>query len=119
MARAVLRPGEFRDRLTRGVYVSHDPYDVTGMLEDALIKVTKAEEIEGRFVRAVKKGIITRRHDRDAISDAIEANVLTMEDAAIMRAADEATERVIKVDDFAFDAFARAQASEPRATAAE
>jgi acyl-CoA dehydrogenase len=119
MARAVLRPGEFRDRLTRGVYVSHDPYDVTGQLEDALLKVTRAEEIETRFVKAVKKGIVTRRHDRDAIADAVAANVLTADEAAIMRAADEATEHVIKVDDFAFDAFARGRMPEAHATAAE
>lgn len=119
MARAVLRPGEFRDRLTRGVYVSKDSYDVTGILEDALVKVTRAEEIESKFVRAVKKGIVTRRHDRDAIADAVTAGVLTADEAAIMRAADEATELAIKVDDFAFDAFARARESERQATAAE
>jgi acyl-CoA dehydrogenase len=116
MARAVLRPGAFRDRLTAGVYVNHNPDDVTGMLEDALIKVTAAEEIEGRFVKAVKKGIVTRRHDRDAIADAVAAGVLSEAEGAVMRAADEATERAIKVDDFAFDEFARGDA--PNASAA-
>ncbi len=57
LARAVLRPGVFRDRLTVGTYVSMDPKDVTGVLEDALIKVTQAEEIESKFVRAIKKGV--------------------------------------------------------------
>ena len=57
LARAVLQPGAFRDRLTMGIYVSMDPKDVTGVLEDALLKVTKAEEIETKFIRAIKKGI--------------------------------------------------------------
>jgi acyl-CoA dehydrogenase len=109
LARAVLRPGEFRDRLTTGTYVSMDPRDVTGMLEDALKKVTLAEEIEAKFVRAIKKGIIERRHDRDAISDAVEAEVLTPEEASVLRLADIATEKVIKVDDFAFEELARVQ----------
>jgi len=30
--------------------------------------VTRAEEIEGKFVRAIKKGIVERRLDRDAIT---------------------------------------------------
>src|SRR3546814_3998315 len=46
--RAVLRPGAFRDRLTTGTYVSMDPQDVTGVLEDAFIKVTEAEEVEAK-----------------------------------------------------------------------
>lgn len=101
--RAVLRPGSFRDRLTTGVYVSMDPDDVTGVLEDALIKVSEAEEIEARFVKAARKGVIERRLDRDAIADAVAAGVLNDNEAGIMRAADEATDRVVKVDDFAED----------------
>ena len=102
--RAVLRPGAFRDRLTTGAYVSMDPDDITGVLEDALIKVTEAEEIEARFVKAARKGVIERRLDRDAIEDAVAAGVLNGNEAGIMRAADEATNRVVAVNDFAPDA---------------
>ncbi|HEY8575752.1 MAG TPA: acyl-CoA dehydrogenase [Devosia sp.] len=101
--RSVLRPGAFRDRLTTGVYVTTDPDDVTGVLEDAFIKVTEAEEIEARFVKASRKGVIERRLDRDAIADAVAAGVLNDNEAGIMRAAEEATERAVKVDDFASD----------------
>lgn len=104
--RAVLRPGAFRDRLTTGTYVSMDPQDVTGVLEDALIKVTEAEEIEAKFVKAARKGVIERRLDRDAIDDAVAAGVLNANEAGIMRAADEATNRVVQVDDFAADELA-------------
>ncbi|RYE08040.1 MAG: acyl-CoA dehydrogenase [Hyphomicrobiales bacterium] len=109
--RQVLRPGEFRDRLTMGTYVSMDPKDVTGVLEDALIKVTRAEDIEAKFVRAIKKGIIERRLDRDAITDAVEKGVITEAEASILRLADQATDRVIKVDDFEFDELAAKQLS--------
>jgi acyl-CoA dehydrogenase len=110
LARSVLGQSVLRDRLTRGVYVTFDPNDRTGMLEDALTKVEAAAEIEKKFFRAIKKGIIDRRLDRDAIEDAIAAGVLTAEEAQIMRVADEATDRVIKVDDFAPDELARPQA---------
>ena len=112
LARQVLRPGAFRDRLTAGTYVTMDPKDVTGVLEDAMIKVTAAEEIESKFVRAVKKGIIERRLDRDAISDAVEKGVLTEAEAATLRLADMATDRVIRVDDFDFDELAARQFSQ-------
>ena len=86
-----------------------DPKDVTGVLEDALVKVTRAEEIESKFVRAIKKGIVERRLDRDAITDAVDAQVLTEQEAAILRLADQATDRVIRVDDFDPDELAAKQ----------
>jgi len=103
LAREVLKPGAFRDRMTTGAYISMDPDDITGVLEDALLKVTEAEEIEGQFIKASRKGVIERRLDRDAIDDAVAAGVLNDNEAGIMRAADEATDRVVKVDDFASD----------------
>ena len=121
LARQVLRPGAFRDRLTTGIYVSRDPKDVTGRLEDAFGKVTAVEDVEAKFVRAQKKGQLQRRLDRDAITDAVEAGVLTESEAAQLRLADQATDRVIKVDDFEFDELA-ARSYEPQAdveTAAE
>ncbi len=101
--KAVLKPGAFRDRLTTGVYVSMDPNDVTGVLEDAFVKVTEAEDIEARFIKAARKGVIERRIDRDAIADAVAAGVLNDNEAGIMRAADEATNRAVHVDDFGQD----------------
>lgn len=107
LARSVLRPSAFRDRLTRGVFVSMDPDDRTGVMEDALIKVTEAEEIETRFIKAIKKGMVTRRLDRDAIEDALEQGIINDNEAGILRAADEATDGAIAVDDFSIDGVGR------------
>jgi acyl-CoA dehydrogenase len=120
LARAVLKPGSFRDRLTVGTYVSYDPRDVTGILEDALIKVDAAEAVEAKFIRAVKKGIVERRLDRDAIADAVAAGVITGDEAAMLRTADEATDRVIRVDDFSSEDLMRIESQrEPQHDAAE
>jgi acyl-CoA dehydrogenase len=100
LVRSILRPGALRDRLTTGLYVSMDPKDVTGVLEDAFIKVTKAEDVEAKFVKAIKKHQLERRLDRDAITDAVDTGILTEAEAAILRLADQATDRAIKVDDF-------------------
>jgi acyl-CoA dehydrogenase len=109
LARAIMQPGAFRDRMTMGAYVSNDPKDPTGLIEDALKKVVRAEPIESKFTRAIKQGIIARRLDRDAISDAIAAEVITRDEAVILRAADEATDRAIRVDDFDPDELASRQ----------
>lgn len=113
--RAVLRPGALRDRLTRGVYVSMDPKDVTGVLEDAFIKVTKAEDVEAKFVKAIKKHQLERRLDRDAITDAVDGGILTEAEAAVLRLADQATDRAIRVDDFDPDELSPRQLARDRA----
>lgn len=114
LARAVLGQSAQRDRLTRDLYVSFNPNDPTGVLEDALVKVEAAAEAETKLVRAIKKGVVTRRLDRDVIVDAVEAGVLDAREAALMRTADEATDRVIRVDDFAPDALAAANPARAR-----
>ena len=124
LVRSILRPSPLRDRLTNGLYVSMDPKDVTGVLEDALIKVTRAEEVETKFVRAVKKGQLERRLDRDAITDAVDTGLLTEAEASVLRLADQATDRAIRVDDFDPDELVPRQLSrepmvEPVESAAE
>jgi len=120
LARAILSPSAFRDRMTAGTFVSTNPNDPTGVLEDALAKVTAVEEIETRFLRALKKGRLHRRLDTDAIAQAVAAGVLSPEDAERLRAAEAAAEAVIGVDDFAPDALARADVrSTPLNAAAE
>ncbi|MEO8882949.1 MAG: acyl-CoA dehydrogenase domain-containing protein, partial [Devosia sp.] len=79
-----------------------------------------AEEIEAKFIRAVKKGIVERRLDRDAIVDAITAGVITAEEAVVLRTADDATDRVIHVDDFSSEELMRIESQrEPQHNAAE
>ena len=118
LAQSVQQPGAFRDRMTVGTYVSFDPKDPTGVLEDTLLKVVDAEEIERKFIRAIKKGIVERRLDRDAIDDAVEAGVITSGEAATLRVADAATDRVIHVDDFSSEELMRIESQrEPRRAA--
>jgi len=86
------------------------------VLEDALVKVVAAEEIERKFIRAIKEGTVERRLDRDAIADAVAAGVITDMEATVLRAADEATDRAIRVDDFAPDELMRIMSQrEPQA----
>lgn len=119
LAAQVLVPSAFRDRLTRGMYVSFDPADRTGVLEDALVKVEAVAEIEKRFFRAIKKGEIERRLDRDAIADAVDKAILTPDEAVLLRAAEAASDRAIAVDAFAPDALARRRAEPAAQQAAE
>ena len=96
----ILHPGGFRDRLTRGVYVNDNPDDITGRLEDALLKVIAAEEAEKKLNKAIRSGEIEKLHDRDWITQAMDLGAIDASEAELLRAAEAATEKAIAVDDF-------------------
>lgn len=91
-AELLTQPSEARDRLTSGIFISHDPEDVTGCLEYALEKVLAAEEVEAKLRRAGHKG---------SFEEALEAGIIDKEEAHRVEEAEKATRRVIMVDDFA------------------
>lgn len=100
VVRKVLEPGEFRDRMTRDIFVSKDPNDPTGILEVTLEKVVAAEEVERKLERAIRKGTVQRYHGKDWIGDAVAKDVVTADEAQLLREVDELTARVIAVDHF-------------------
>ncbi len=98
-ASILLKPGEVRDRLTRGIYVSHDAEDITGRLEDALEKMIQAEVIEKRL-RAQNKVKPALMDDESWMKQLLDEGLLTEEEVAKLRASALATRAVIMVDEF-------------------
>ena len=85
--------------MTEGIYISDDPNDITGCLEDALQKVIRAEPIERRLRhdQATQHGLedyaqwVARLH---------ESGQLSADESEILLQAREATARVVRVDEF-------------------
>jgi acyl-CoA dehydrogenase len=96
----VLAPGDVRDRLTRYIYVSHDPDDPTGLLEVALAKAVAAETAERKLDRAVRAGTVRRVHGTDWVGDAARLGVISDAEAAQLKELEALTARVIAVDHF-------------------
>ncbi|MCP4389159.1 MAG: acyl-CoA dehydrogenase, partial [Gammaproteobacteria bacterium] len=97
VASLLIRPGEARDRLTDGIYISDDPDDITGCLEDALKKVIRAESVE----RRLRHEQITQSGLEDYaqwIASLRAAGQVDAEEAEILLQARAATARVVRVD---------------------
>ena len=85
--------------MSDGIYITDDPDDITGCLEDALHKVIKAEPIERRL-----------RHDQvfqhglqtypQWIDDLESTGQVTADEADILLQARLATMKVVRVDEF-------------------
>ena len=101
VARILLSPSASRDRLTAGIYVSYDPDDVNGRLEHALALLTRSAAVERRVLAAERAGSL--RPGKDRIQSALNAGIIANDEADQLRAATQATEAAIRVDDFAAD----------------
>ncbi len=84
-AQSILEPGDLRDRLTSGIYVSDDINDPVGELEDAFRKAVVAEELEKKLARALHKG---------------EADPLSAAEHKLITDAEAARQRIIAVDHY-------------------
>ncbi|HWI12757.1 MAG TPA: DUF1974 domain-containing protein, partial [Burkholderiales bacterium] len=103
VARAILQPGAVRERLTHGVFVSRSATDAVATLEAALQAVIVSEPLEARLRSAAPAGAAYRPDDERPVRAAVEAGLITLEEAeAVMRAA-RLRREAIMVDDFPRD----------------
>ena len=99
VAALLVKPGKARDRLTQGIYISDDPDDITGCLEDALKKVILAEPIERRL-RANEQVKSDLQSYRQWIDEMVRMDFISSADAKLLLSAQAATRKVIMVDEF-------------------
>lgn len=98
-AALLLEPGEARDRLTDGIYVTRDADDVTGCIEHALALVIEADPAE-RKIRAARRKQPWGVDRATWLQQLVAEGVVTAEESALVERAADATRRVIDVDDF-------------------
>jgi acyl-CoA dehydrogenase len=103
VANIMLQPSEARDRLIAGVYLPNDTQHNLGLLKIALEKVVAAEPILQKVQGAYKQKLIVGDTLIQRVDAAARANILTPEEAAQAKEAQQLTLEVIKVDDFSAD----------------
>ncbi|TSC77601.1 MAG: acyl-CoA dehydrogenase [Parcubacteria group bacterium Gr01-1014_33] len=96
----ILKPGEVLDRLTRYIYISNDPNDITGRLEVAFKKAVETEGAQKKLDLAVHAGKVLRVYGVDWVLQAEQQGILTKQEAENLRELERLTERAISVDDF-------------------
>ncbi|MHC4221284.1 MAG: acyl-CoA dehydrogenase, partial [Planctomycetota bacterium] len=114
VAALLIKPGEARDRLTQGIFISDDENDITGCLEDALVKVIAAEPIERRL-RANRQEKSDLQNYQQWIDDLMGLDLVSAEEAEILMLAQVATRKIIMVDDFTPGELNNIKRSKPKA----
>lgn len=111
VARLALEPSATRDRLTAGIYITNDPADRMGRIEDALHKTLAAAEVEKTLRQFVKEGKLTAHTTDAAIQEAKDKGLLDTFSVERLLAARKAVLNAIRVDDFPADYFRQTQAT--------
>ena len=100
-AAVILRWGNARERLTEGLFVSEDDRDSLAQLEVALEKANVAQAVLSLLRNAMRNGQLASGDPEHCLVEAVAAGVIDEREAAQVRAAVAARQRVIGVDDFA------------------
>ena len=114
VARAMQVPGAQRDRLFGGVYTTLDPTHTLGRFEATMAICARAEGVVAKVKAAIRSGALPRKHPATLIPQAVEAGILTADEAALLRRAEEARNDAIQVDSFTREEYFRS-AVEPLA----
>ena len=100
IVKKVLDESDTRDRLTKGIYISHDENDPTGILEVTMDEVIELAPVTKKLERAIREGKVRRFHGNDWIGEAVEEGVLSSNEAERLRRLEKLTAKVIAVDHF-------------------
>ncbi len=102
-ANVAMTPGEARDRLTSGLFLEQNAKgnDPVATLEEAFKHVLETDHLESRVRKAVKAGVL-ESHD---LKGAVEAGVISSEEAGKLEKTQELVSKVVNVDDFGPEEF--------------
>jgi acyl-CoA dehydrogenase len=112
VADLLIAPSATRDRLTADMHLPRDEKDPVGVIELALEATLQAEALQAKIRVAQKTGVLSGRTAQEIARSALEKNVISSAEHALLVRARELTGEVIKVDDFPFDL--GLQRSEPK-----
>lgn len=99
-ANVILRWGSARERLTEGLFISEDDHEPLAQLEDALEKANVAQAVLSHLRNAMRSGQLASGDPEHGLVEAVSAGVIDEREAAQVRAAVAARQRVIGVDEF-------------------
>ncbi|MGL5742514.1 MAG: acyl-CoA dehydrogenase [Legionella sp.] len=113
LARILIEPSDTRSRLTRLVYSKASENCPLGRLEETFLKICAVDELERKVMRAVKDKVIQSLTLVEQIDEALEAVLLSKDEAKQLKEAELGRQAVIKVDDFNDDELRRPSSAKP------
>ncbi|MDE2156218.1 MAG: acyl-CoA dehydrogenase [Xanthomonadaceae bacterium] len=100
VAALITAPGEARDRLIKGIYLTPTPNNTIGRMTALLPDVIAAEPVERKFLKALKAGQFKTHDYLEQLAEAQQAGVVGASEYELLKRVREAVFEFISVDDF-------------------
>jgi acyl-CoA dehydrogenase len=100
VAHAIQTIGEQRDRMTDGIYLTDDPAEALGGLEMALRLSSESEPVLGKIKQAIREKKLPRARPETLLAEAVEKDIISKKESALVRRAEAARRDAIQVDSF-------------------
>lgn len=100
VAQIVQTPGLLRDNLTKDIYLPDNPQEALGRLEQAMMLSMVAESILQKIKTAIKEGKLPPKNPVILIRQALEAEIINLDEVELLTQAEAARNDAIQVDSF-------------------
>ena len=100
VCKAMMTPGEQRQRFTEGVYKPSEDEPGLGQIQKAFKLSKKAEDFEAKVKKAMKRKEIDKKPIVKALDEALEKGIITKDEKNCIAEAEKARWEAIQVDDF-------------------
>lgn len=105
ISKSLIKTGEFRDSLTEGIYVSQDPADNLGRIENALVLHEKAAEVRGKIKNAIRSKALPRKHLEDLVEMAHSEEIINLGEKHLVLNAMHAVLDAMQVDEYSLEEY--------------
>lgn len=107
VAQAMQMRGEQRDRMTTDIYIPESREEAIGKYEYALEWIEKLFPVYKKLYKATKARELEKKHVLKQLDAALEKNIITQEEAEMVRKTEEARYDAILVDEFTLEEYKR------------
>lgn len=111
IARALQEPGQLRDRLTAGIHIPTGSGEHLATLENALLLHHRADQVVSKIKDAVRARKLPKDRPERLIPAAVEARVITHQEAELLNTAEDARLDAISVDSFTLQEYLQTAAA--------
>lgn len=105
VAQAMQTRGAQRDRITKDIYLTEKRDEALGRYEYAFQMVEESAPAYKKLYKATKAGKIKKDHVLEQLQPAVKANILTNEEADIVKTTEKARYDAIQVDEFTLEEY--------------
>ncbi len=100
IAKAALDNSDFRDNITKGIYVPKDKNEALGRLENALDLFRKSSNPIANINKNIRSKNLPKKNILDLIDEAIEKKIITKQEAKDIILSNEAINDAVQVDEY-------------------